>query len=75
MVLDVILTIIEPGTVTGPGWLAGAVIAFIMWVGFVFTGHTQEALFMATDRRRYWIETSYTLIGMLIMGAIIGFWH
>ena len=75
LVIDFLLTVITPGALGNVGWLAGAILAVIIWFGFIFSGRTQEAVFRTPNTQLYWIEICHSLIGMLILGAIIGYWH
>jgi Protein of unknown function (DUF1761) len=60
---------------TGPQTAArGATIAVALWLGFVFTTWATEYAFEARGLSILAINTSYPLVGMLLMGLVIGGW-
>lgn len=74
-VIDVMLTLIEPGTVVGPGWLAGVIVALVMWLGYGFVARVQMSMFYNDSTALFWIDTGWAVVTGIAMGAIVGFWH
>jgi hypothetical protein len=54
--------------------IRGIFIAVFTWACVVLTTWSTEYAFEARGRRILVINTGYTLIGMIIMGAVLGGW-
>ena len=52
----------------------GVAVAFVMWFAFVVTTSGIQYGFEGRPGALYVINLGYTLIGMLLMGAIVGGW-
>lgn len=60
---------------TGPQTPArGIAIAISTWFGVVFTTWSTEYAFEARSLRILAINTGYSLVGMVLMGAVLGAW-
>ena len=60
---------------TGPLTAArGVKVAFLLWLGFVFTTWATEFVFEERSMMTLAIVGGYPLIGMVVEGAIIGAW-
>lgn len=57
------------------GAIAGARIAFLLWLGFILTVRVTEALFNGTDMRLVMIDAGYRLVWAVVMGVILAEWH
>jgi len=57
------------------GAIAGARIAFLLWLGFILTVRVTEALFNGTDMRLVMIDTGYRLVWAVVMGVILAAWR
>ncbi|MDR7419756.1 MAG: DUF1761 domain-containing protein [Armatimonadota bacterium] len=53
----------------------GAMIGLLAWVGFVATTHGANYLFEGKPFRLYGINTGYSLVSFLVMGALLGAWR
>lgn len=54
-------------------WQDGMLLALWAWIGFVAVPHLSAVLWTGKSIKRFFINAGFPLIGMLIMGAIIGF--
>ncbi|MFO0955184.1 MAG: DUF1761 domain-containing protein [Candidatus Saccharibacteria bacterium] len=52
-------------------WMEGAVTAFYLWTGFVFSVGLIHTLFDGRSKRLFAINAGYTLISLLGMGIIL----
>ena len=52
----------------------GMAVAFVMWFAFVVTTSSIQYGFEGRPAVLYCINLGYTLVGMLLMGAIVGGW-
>ena len=52
----------------------GVAVAFVMWFAFVVTTSSIQYGFEGRPAALYCINVGYTLVGMLLMGAIVGGW-
>ena len=57
------------------GAIAGARVAFLLWLGFILTVRVTEALFNGTDMRLVMIDAGYRLVWAVVMGVILAAWH
>jgi surface polysaccharide O-acyltransferase-like enzyme len=53
----------------------GAMIGLLAWVGFVATTHGANYLFEGKPFRLYGINTGYSLVSFIVMGALLGIWR
>jgi Na+/proline symporter len=57
----------------------GMQVGFWAWLGFIFPVSLGAALFSGKDKGLVWslflIQTGHSLVGMLVMGAILGGWR
>jgi hypothetical protein len=56
------------------GAVAGMLVAFHVWLGFVATVQLTGVLFMKQSMKLYAINTGFQLVCYLAMGAILGMW-
>jgi hypothetical protein len=54
--------------------LAGAAFALLAWIGFVITISIGQAAFRQISWAQFIINTGESLLGYVLMGAIIGAW-
>lgn len=52
----------------------GLLLALVIWIGFVMTNGLTNAMFSGKSRGAFLIDTSYQLVTILIMGAILTVW-
>lgn len=57
----------------GKGWADGALIALWVWIGFVATTHLSVLIWTRKTFTSFLISSGFVLIGLVVMGAIIGF--
>jgi hypothetical protein len=58
----------------GSGVLTGMLVAFLVWIGFLFTSTSIEVIWMGRSYKLWWFELFSSLVSCLAMGAIIGAW-
>ena len=56
------------------GTAVGLQTAFWLWLGLLATTQLSPVFWNGKPLKLYWIETSYNLVGLLLMGLIIGMW-
>jgi hypothetical protein len=56
------------------GLIPGARVSFFLWLGFVATSLLSTTVYEGRPIALFWINGSYWLISMLIMGGLIGAW-
>jgi hypothetical protein len=49
-------------------------IAALVWVGFVATSWAKEYIFEVRTLQIFLINAGYSLVGLMLMGAITGAW-
>jgi hypothetical protein len=54
---------------------SGILVGFLAWVGFVGTVLIGQVFYEKKPFQLWLINNSYLLLGLLIMGGIIGWWH
>jgi hypothetical protein len=64
--------IIHYGT---PSFGSGVLIGFMAWLGFVATVLIGQVFYERRPFALWLINNGYLLIGLLVMGAILGWWH
>ncbi len=57
------------------GWMAGAHIALLCWLGFAGATSYGTALFSYKPRALWAIDTGFNLVSMVVAGAIVGGWQ
>lgn len=67
----VLLMIIRWYTLT-PTWWEGAFAAFWMWLGFVFVTQVTSYVYEHNSRTIFTVGTTYQLVAMVVMGAVLG---
>ncbi len=55
-------------------WMGGAVTGFWVWLGFVLTSHATHYMFEGRRKQLLAINVGYTLVGLVVMGAILAYW-
>ena len=60
------------GHYAGDGLLAGALVGFMAWLGFVATVTLGAIVFENRPLRLFGINAGFQLVGIVVMGAIIG---
>ncbi|MBI3983935.1 DUF1761 domain-containing protein [Candidatus Microgenomates bacterium] len=63
------------GLLNVTGWVEGVVVGGWVALGFMVTLSLSNALYEGTRKKLWGINISYTVLGMLLMGAILGFWQ
>lgn len=58
----------------GGGAPSGMIVAFWVWLGFIFTTSSIEVIWMGRSYKLWWFEAISSLVSCLAMGAIIGAW-
>jgi surface polysaccharide O-acyltransferase-like enzyme len=53
----------------------GLMIGLLAWIGFVATTHGANYLFEGRPFRLYSINTGYSLVSFVLMGALLGAWR
>ena len=53
----------------------GAILGFVCWLGFAATIGGTTFLFSNKKPATYWIDTTYQLVYMVVMGVIIAAWR
>ena len=56
------------------GAMAGMIVAFWVWLGFLFTSSSIEVIWMGRSYKLWLFEAFSSLVCCLAMGAIIGAW-
>lgn len=54
---------------------SGLLIGFMAWLGFVATVTIGQVVYERRSFKLFLINSGYILIGLLVMGAILGWWH
>ncbi len=57
------------------GLIAGAMLGFLTWLGFVLITQFTDFLFSGKSFQLLLINTTYQLISLMTMGAIVGMWR
>lgn len=70
LVLALLVSVLS--TVT---WVEGAVLGFLVWLGFIFTTGLITAMYTRRGLTRFMVDAGYQLTYLLIMGAILGGWR
>ncbi len=52
----------------------GAALGVLLWIGFIATTSFTTYLFEGRSKQLFLINYGYSLVGMLLMGAILGAW-
>lgn len=55
------------------GW--GAVIGFIVWLGFFAAPHFPQGIYEGRPFRLFTINSGYWLVGLLIIGPLLAVWR
>ena len=53
----------------------GVLIGLLAWIGFVATPHGSNYLFEGKPFRLFTINTGYSLVALVIMGALLAVWR
>ncbi len=56
------------------GWQAGVQTAFWMWLGFTGSLGLNAVAFEGQPKEIFWINQSYYLVGLMVIGAILASW-
>ncbi len=56
-------------------WVEGAVLGFLLWLGFIFTTGLIANMYTRRGLSRFLIDTGYQLAYLLLMGGILGGWR
>ena len=57
------------------GWMGGAHIALLCWLGFAAATSYGTALFSQKPKALWAIDTGFNLVSMVAAGAILGAWQ
>ncbi len=52
----------------------GAAVAFWIWIGFILPVHLGSVLWEGKSWKLYWINVTYYLVTLIIMGGILAAW-
>jgi hypothetical protein len=52
----------------------GAVLGFFLWLGFIATTHFSGVLWARKPLKAYLIDTSFQLVSLIMIGAILAAW-
>ncbi len=55
--------------------IGGMILGFWVWLGFVATITLSSVLWEGKKFSLWFLNNAYNLINLLIIGAILGFWH
>lgn len=55
-------------------WMEGAVVGFWVWLGFVATTQLGSILWEMKAPKLFAINTAYSLVSLLVTGAILAIW-
>jgi hypothetical protein len=58
-----------------PSLVSGVIVGFMAWLGFVATLMVASMFYEKKPGELIAINAGYQLVGILVMGAIIGWWH
>jgi hypothetical protein len=64
--------ILWSGASTG---FAGGFVAFVCWLGFFAATQFPQGLYERRPMRLFWINNSYWLVGMVLIGALMAVWQ
>jgi hypothetical protein len=59
----------------GWGFGTGLIVGFMAWLGFVATVTIGQVFYERRPFMVFVINNGYLLVGLLMMGAILGWWH
>ncbi len=59
----------------GSTWLSGALIGFLVWLGFIAPTYMVNKLFAGHGFKVWAIEVGNHLINFVLFGVILGAWH
>jgi hypothetical protein len=59
----------------GFGFGIGLLVGFMAWLGFVATVMANQVFYERKPQQLVVINGGYTLVSLLIMGALLGVWH
>ena len=59
----------------GFGFGIGLLVGFMAWLGFVATVMANQIFYERKPQQLVVINGGYTLVSLLIMGALLGVWH
>lgn len=68
----ILVQVILPAPVS---FVSGMVIGFWMWLGFVATSTAAPYIFERRPWGLYFINNSYNLISMMLMGGVLALWR
>lgn len=73
LVIAYVLAVVEKG-LGASGITDGAVVGFLAWLGFVATTSYGSVLWEGRPVEYWMINAGNALVGLVVMGAIIGYW-
>ncbi len=56
------------------GWLGGAGLGALLWLGLVATTSLSSVIWEGKSFRLWTLNNSYSLLNLMIVGAIMGTW-
>ena len=68
-VLSWFVSALGAGTVSG-----GMIVGFWAWLGFFVTTQAGSVLWEGKPWKLYFLNIAYSLVNLLVMGAILGAW-
>jgi hypothetical protein len=57
------------------GFVGGMHAGFWLWLGFVLTTNSSTVLFESRPSGLYWMNVSYYLVSILLMGGLLAVWR
>lgn len=73
LVMAVVLAVLI-GWADPTGWVDGAAVGALAWLGFVATTGITQNLFHSRSMGLFLVDGGYQLVSMMVMGAIIAGW-
>ena len=70
----IMVYILSQFVVPGTGWMFGAKIGVLIWLGFLATTQLGIVLWEKKPFALYAINTLHYLVALVVMGAILGVW-
>lgn len=72
LVASLVMAYVLSQFVTTGGAISGAMVGFWIWLGFVVTVKLTDVLFNGNPKQLFYIDISYRLVSLVLMGAVLG---
>jgi hypothetical protein len=56
-------------------WVEGAVLGFLVWLGFIFTTSLIANMYTRRGLTRFLVDSGFQLLYLLVMGGVLGGWR